>query len=125
MTRLQLSLGEQFVWALVQPMTKGFIKETDEFGFQETQLILSQAQPGPVEIVYEDLPQWAQIQVVHAIRSGQLTNAGDKIESKAEGKVEVKEEPKASEKSVEAAPETTRATTKKKASSRKSKASKE
>ena len=58
MTTLKLSLGDQFVWALVQPTARAFIKETDESGYQATQLILSQSQPGPVEVVYENLPGW-------------------------------------------------------------------
>lgn len=125
MTTLKLSLGDQFVWALVQPTARAFIKETDESGFQATQLILSQSQPGPVEVVYENLPGWAQKQVAEAIKSGQLTNAGDKIEAKAEDKVEAKEESAEQTESTEATPETTRKTTKKKASSKKTKASSE
>ena len=125
MTTLKLSLGDQFVWALVQPTARAFIKETDESGYQATQLILSQSQPGPVEVVYENLPGWAQKQVAEAIKSGQLTNAGDKIEAKVEKKAEAKKESSELKASAEEQPKNTRKTTKKKTSSRKTKVSSE
>ena len=125
MTTLKLSLGDQFVWALVQPTARAFIKETDESGYQATQLILSQSQPGPVEVVYENLPGWAQKQVAEAIKSGQLTNAGDKIEAKAEKKAEAKKESSELKASADEQPKNTRKTTKKKTSSKKTKVSSE
>lgn len=125
MTTLKLSLGDQFVWALVQPTARDFIKETDESGYQATQLILSQSQPGPVEVVYENLPGWAQKQVAEAIKSGQLTNAGDKIEAKAEKKAEAKKESSELKASADEQPKNTRKTTKKKTSSKKTKVSSE
>jgi hypothetical protein len=48
--KLELSLGNQYVWALSHPMAKDFIKVSDEPGYQEVNLILSQSNPGPVEI---------------------------------------------------------------------------
>lgn len=88
MTRLELSLGNQFVWALVEPLAKEYIKDTEELGYQNTNLILSQGNPGPVEVELEKLPEWAKIQVITAIKSGQLINTGDKITKVSEPKVE-------------------------------------
>lgn len=80
--QLELSLGTQFVWALVEPRGKEFIKVTrKEKGYQEVNLILTQSHPGPVKIHLEDFPAWAQKQIKAAVRSGQLINTGDKIES--------------------------------------------
>ena len=84
---LQLSLGNQFVWALVNPLGKGFIKETrHERGFQEVNLIFTQSQPGPVKIYLDDYPAWAQTQIKSAIRSGQLRSTGAKIDTVLEPK---------------------------------------
>ena len=86
MTKLELQLAPKtFVWSLVNPSDpKKFLKQTNEPGYAAIGLILSQQTPGPVEVVYEDLPTWAQKQVQTAIRSGQIINTGDKIESPAE-----------------------------------------
>lgn len=82
--QLELSLGNQFVWALCEPHAKEFIKVTRaELGFQQANLILSQANPGPVKIHLEDFPTWAQLQIKSAVRSGQLVNTGDKIDAVA------------------------------------------
>jgi hypothetical protein len=79
MTRLSLSLGNQIVWALVQPLAMEYIKEAPEPGYQSVNLILTQSNPGPTEIELESYPQWAQLQIHSAIQSGQLINTGDKI----------------------------------------------
>jgi hypothetical protein len=79
MTRLELSLGDQFIWALVEPLGKEYIKSADEPGYQGLNLILSQDNPGPISIELEALPSWAKTQVLTAIKGGQLINTGDKI----------------------------------------------
>lgn len=79
MTRLSLSLGNQIVWALVQPVATEYIKDSPEPGYQSVNLILSQSNPGPVEVVLEDYPSWAQEQIQSAVESGQLIHTGDKI----------------------------------------------
>ena len=79
MARLSLTLGDQFVWALVQPVATEYIKEASEPGYQALNLILTQSNPGPVEIELDDYPKWAQTQIKSAIQSGQLINTGDKI----------------------------------------------
>jgi hypothetical protein len=98
MTRLELSLGNQFVWALVEPLSKEFIKDVQELGYQRTNLILSESNPGPVKIELETLPAWAKAQVITAIKSGQLINTGDKIVRALEPEKEIiKELPVAKE----------------------------
>lgn len=88
MTRLQLTLGNQFIWALVEPLAKEYIKEADEVGYQSTNLILTQSNPGPVEVELEALPKWARVQVITAIKSGQLVNTGDKIFKASEPQIQ-------------------------------------
>lgn len=79
--QLQLSLGSQFVWALVHPHAKEYVKISEsEIGYQDVNLILTQANPGPVKIALEDYPTWAQAQIKTAVRSGQLINTGDTID---------------------------------------------
>ena len=86
--QLQLSLGNQFVWALCEPRAKEFIKVTRlEPGYQECNLILTQAHPGPIDIDLDHFPGWAQLQIKSAIRSGQLINTGDKIDAVAVAQV--------------------------------------
>jgi hypothetical protein len=103
-TTLKLSLApETFVWKPVHPMAKNF--KAEEQSVEE--MTLSQTNPGPVQVVLEELPKWAQIQVISSVRSGQIVNTGDKIVLKKRG-----ETPK------EAAPTKT---TKKKTSGKKKK----
>ena len=85
-TKLKLSLAPQtFIWSVVNPKDpKKFIKYSDEPGYQEFGLMLTQKDPGPVDLVYEDLPPWARRQVKTAINSGQILNDGDKIGKPAE-----------------------------------------
>lgn len=107
-TTLKLSLApETFIWKPVHPMAKNF--KAEEQSVEE--MTLSQTNPGPVEVVLEELPKWAQIQVISSVRSGQIVNTGDKIVLKKRG-----EAPK--ETAKEAAPTKT---TKKKASGKKKK----
>ena len=83
--QLQLTLGSQFVWALVRPLGKEYVKVTNsEKGYQNVNLILTQASPGPVKVRLEDFPVWAQMQIKSAVRSGQLINTGDKIDAAPE-----------------------------------------
>ena len=49
---------------------------------------MSQGDSAPVEVNLEDYPNWAQKQILTAIRSGQLINTGDKIDTPAATKVE-------------------------------------
>jgi hypothetical protein len=79
MARLSLSLGNQIVWALVQPLAMEYIKEASEPGYQSVNLILTQSNPGPTDVDLEKYPKWAQLQIHSAIQSGQLINTGDKI----------------------------------------------
>lgn len=90
MARLNLSLGNQIVWALVQPMAVEYIKDSPEPGYQSVNLILSQSSPGPVDVELEDYPKWAQLQIQTAIQSGQLINTGDKISRALESEQEEK-----------------------------------
>jgi hypothetical protein len=79
---LKLSLSkDRFLWALVHPLGKNFIKPSVEPGYQEVNLILSQSNPGPIAIDLEDYPDWARKQIVTAVKGGQLLNTGDKLEA--------------------------------------------
>lgn len=81
-TVLKLSLGNSLVWALVNPRdNKKYIKASDDPGYTDLPLILCEANPGPVEVAYEDMPGWAKKQINSSIASGQLVNEGDKIGS--------------------------------------------
>lgn len=80
--RLELSLGkDQFVWAVVNPLGKSHIKTSPEPGYQTTNLILSQSNPGPVQVELEEYPSWAKAQIIKGINGGQLVNTGDKIDT--------------------------------------------
>lgn len=92
--QLELSLGNQFIWALVHPTAREHVKITNgEPGYQDINLMFSQSYPGPVKVHMEDFPVWAQVQIKTAVKSGQLINTGDKIDAVIE--------PSKSDKSVE------------------------
>jgi hypothetical protein len=77
---LKLKLPKhRFVWALVHPVDKGFIQGESGVGYQENTLILSQETPEK-EVILEDLPKWAQKQVLTSIKAGELLNSGDSIQ---------------------------------------------
>lgn len=80
--QLELSLAPaQFVWALAEPISRQFIKNTrNELGYQDLNLILSQSNPGPVKVDLANYPEWAQKQIHLAIQSGQLVDTSVKIE---------------------------------------------
>lgn len=84
---MRLVLGpKQFVWALVEPMARNYIKDTDgELGYQPINLIITQKDLKPVEIELSEWPAWAQKQINTSVSSGQLIDLDAKIrESKPE-----------------------------------------
>ncbi len=78
---LKLSLPEnKFVWALAHPVERGYIHQQSATGYQECTLIISQADAQPVEVILEDYPEWAQLQILSSIRAGEINNTGDPID---------------------------------------------
>ena len=59
--KLEISLPKgRMLWALHHPTTRAFIKGETGLVYQETNLILTQADPGPKTIELNEYPEWAQ-----------------------------------------------------------------
>ena len=90
------------IWALNNPYTNGFIKETNEVGYQEYSLIITADSP-PRSIDLDTLPEWAKNMIISSINAGELINSGTdtliieekkKSEPKAEVEIATEEKPK-------------------------------
>lgn len=89
---LKLSLPkDKIIWALANPVANQYIHSRKGVGYQEHQLIVTEAAQ-PVEVTLEDYPKWAQAIILTSIHRGELMNAGDSIirKKKEEKKVETK-----------------------------------
>ena len=72
--KMKLSLApETFYWSAVNPFYRGNTKEINE----DVLLVLTQSNPGPVEVNIEDLPLWAKNQIDSSIKSGSIINTGE------------------------------------------------
>ena len=66
------------------PIVLEYIHNQYGVGFQDCNLIITQANLEPVEVNLDDYPEWAQDMIITSIKTGELINTGESIKPKKE-----------------------------------------